>query len=686
MVKNNGVFYRNIVVYIVVLAMVIVILPIPGIANGLNYSKSQNNLMNVNFNARVNIVKKTFSPNYIVNFTETGLPANTPWKITFDNITKSSTNPSIIFSVPNGTYYYKEYFIYYNGTGYVPTSQQNGVANIYGNYSSYVFYELSTRAAQPKYVFNGSYSNYNISGKYNSYPFSGTDNLYINSVNLTTQSFNDYQIMNVYKAQYTNTTDTFSYTGAYMGLNVTTLNLLNNGSIPTPPGTSIVDNVSVTVPAGTFQTDEISYFNSTNTTSMYSTIWVDRYSGIYVKAQDQINGTINMTEYMELDKTNVPMSSKYSSKVYEINFIESGLSVGTNWSISLNGTMKSSTNTTITFVEPNGTYSYKVGNVSEYKSNILYGNVTVNGNNAYVHVTFTRSVYNVSFIESGLARGTNWSVTIGTKTISSTSSSIYFMLPPGNYTYTVSPIKGYVVTPSKGSISLNGNNAYTYSINFIAVQIAPQPVYAYNGSYAYYDISGSINETANYTVNNVNVTLYNFNVYASMSSQPYHENSTSTFADPGMFPAVNVSVLNSLNKGILPKEIGPFTMPSNATLLRNVSVTVPAGTFITDEIKTNNMTIYIQTYSGIVVKFIINSSYKETMVLARTNIPTGNSNHSSTTTTGTSVLPGMSNMVMILLLVAVIVVVALVAFMFTRKKKGKEAPANNPGPEVQTPK
>ncbi|MEM3862292.1 MAG: S53 family peptidase, partial [Thermoplasmatales archaeon] len=43
---------------------------------------------------------------YYVNFTETGLPANTLWSISFDGLTKSSSLQTISFVAPNGTYYY----------------------------------------------------------------------------------------------------------------------------------------------------------------------------------------------------------------------------------------------------------------------------------------------------------------------------------------------------------------------------------------------------------------------------------------------------------------------------------------------------------------------------------------------------------------------------------------------------
>jgi len=43
---------------------------------------------------------------YYVNFTEVGLPPGTAWNVTLNGVTESSSNSSIIFTVPNGEYYY----------------------------------------------------------------------------------------------------------------------------------------------------------------------------------------------------------------------------------------------------------------------------------------------------------------------------------------------------------------------------------------------------------------------------------------------------------------------------------------------------------------------------------------------------------------------------------------------------
>jgi len=78
-----------------------------------------------------------------------------------------------------------------------------------------------------------------------------------------------------------------------------------------------------------------------------------------------------------------------SSSKYTVTFTESGLPSKTSWSVTLNGNLESSTGTSISFTEPNGTYSYSVGSVSGYTSSPSSGKVTVKGVPIGVPITFT---------------------------------------------------------------------------------------------------------------------------------------------------------------------------------------------------------------------------------------------------------------------------------------------------------
>jgi len=54
--------------------------------------------------------------------------------------------------------------------------------------------------------------------------------------------------------------------------------------------------------------------------------------------------------------------------LYTITFEESGLPSGTSWSVTLNNVTETSTNSTITFHEPYGIYSYSISLPSGYKT------------------------------------------------------------------------------------------------------------------------------------------------------------------------------------------------------------------------------------------------------------------------------------------------------------------------------
>jgi hypothetical protein len=144
---------------------------------------------------------------------------------------------------------------------------------------------------------------------------------------------------------------------------------------------------------------------------------------------------------------------------YTVTFSESGLPTGTSWSVDLNGTTHTSTTSTVTFTEPNGTYTYTVGSVSGYTSSPSGGSVIVKGANAAQAITFTAipaGSYSVTFTETGLPIGANWSVTLGGKTTSSTGSTITFIEKNGTYSYLVTGPTGYVAAPLSGSMTVSG--------------------------------------------------------------------------------------------------------------------------------------------------------------------------------------------------------------------------------------
>ena len=107
-------------------------------------------------------------------------------------------------------------------------------------------------------------------------------------------------------------------------------------------------------------------------------------------AYDPSNGYVYVAN-SNSSTVNVISTSPKVIKIYKVTFTELGLPSGASWSVTLTGrtfngqyinvTLSSTTNT-ITFNEPNGTYSYTIHLPSGYQSNSVKGQVNVSGNSA----------------------------------------------------------------------------------------------------------------------------------------------------------------------------------------------------------------------------------------------------------------------------------------------------------------
>ena len=163
---------------------------------------------------------------------------------------------------------------------------------------------------------------------------------------------------------------------------------------------------------------------------------------------------------------------------YSATFKEAGLPFGTSWSVTLNGATLSSTTSTITFNEANGTYAYSIADVAGWHQATLpyAGSVVVNGASvSEPTLVFTGVTYAVTFTETGLLSGTSWSVTLNGTTSSATTNTVAFTEANGTYPFTVGSVAGYRSSPSSGSVTEDGA-AVSESIAFTAIPPATYPV------------------------------------------------------------------------------------------------------------------------------------------------------------------------------------------------------------------
>lgn len=165
---------------------------------------------------------------------------------------------------------------------------------------------------------------------------------------------------------------------------------------------------------------------------------------------------------------------QYTFPAHLVEFSESGLAAGSGWSVTLNAVQQSAVAPSpITFAQPNGTYSYAVTPVPGYTTT-YHGQVDVQGNTT-IFVTFDLFTYTVTFRETGLPPGTNWSITVSGRIETSNSTTItFYSLANGSYEFSVGGVSGYTTNDSAVTIRLNGSPV-AVAINFAAGQPVESP-------------------------------------------------------------------------------------------------------------------------------------------------------------------------------------------------------------------
>jgi len=209
-------------------------------------------------------------------------------------------------------------------------------------------------------------------------------------------------------------------------------------------------------------------FTEPNGTYAYNVWPVSGYSAVPASGGAVVSGS---NVYLAVAFTAVAPSNG----TYSLVFTESGLPYGMNWTVSLGETQMSSFTSTITFSEPNGTYAFKVEPVSGYSAIPASGEAAISGSDYYVAIGFESTgsnseTYTVTFSETGLPSGTNWSVTEGSSTIWSLTPDVVFNEPNGSYFYSVGTVSGYRSTPLTGDVTVAGQEQ---AVNLVFTAVAP---------------------------------------------------------------------------------------------------------------------------------------------------------------------------------------------------------------------
>ncbi len=123
---------------------------------------------------------------------------------------------------------------------------------------------------------------------------------------------------------------------------------------------------------------------------------------------------------------------------FSVNFTESGLPSGQTWRAILGGTTRQSNSNEISFLVPEGSYSYLVPSVGAYLPSNACGTLSVFGDTS-VTIEFTTYSTSVTFTSSGLPANHTWYVSLGCSlSIVTSGNSITFQrVVNGSYAYVV---------------------------------------------------------------------------------------------------------------------------------------------------------------------------------------------------------------------------------------------------------
>lgn len=144
-----------------------------------------------------------------------------------------------------------------------------------------------------------------------------------------------------------------------------------------------------------------------------------------------------------------------------VDFQESGLPSGLTWAVTLGDQTSTGSAYVLGFVVANGSWSYAVDPPEGYSVAPIFGTLTVDGSSILQRVIFdplTPGTYLITFTETGLPAGTNWSVILQGENHSSEGSILQFIDPNGTYSFRVGGVPGFSAVPAGGPVTVGGSD------------------------------------------------------------------------------------------------------------------------------------------------------------------------------------------------------------------------------------
>ena len=384
--------------------------------------------------------------NYTVTFTETGLDPGTSWTVTLGNEVKTSNTTQIVFTVHYGSYQF--------AVGQVVdyhASQYSGIVDVLGadtsvtiNWNLEVYsitfsetgFDLITKFSWSISINNGE----PISSRSSSFTVNEPNGTY----NFLILQMTDYSISP------SNGTIIIDGSGASVHVTFTRVYAVIFSESGLGPGiywsAFIGDNV----------TNE-----SISKTTQESTITFYLPDGKYFFHLGPISGYYpdKPLGIVLVDRASPePVIIVFTQVFYTISFVQHGYPYGLEWIPTLNGVWYPSTTYYMNLSVPNGTYAFGVLPREHFSITPTSGNVTVDGNNVTINVTFVEVIFKVTFVEEGLPDGTNWSISMNGQTNLTSNKTVTFEDFNGTYFYSLGLVQGYYPMSENGTVRIDGSD------------------------------------------------------------------------------------------------------------------------------------------------------------------------------------------------------------------------------------
>jgi YVTN family beta-propeller protein len=394
----------------------------------------------------VSVIEQT----YPVTFVERGLGGGTSWSVILNGTAASSTSSNVTFTEYDGNYSYSVG----NVSGYAvnPTSGTVSV-NASSRIVSIAFSKLGIlegTITPPSN--NGSSAVVLVNGK--SVPVDRSGG-FLETVPAIPSPYN----VTAELIGYRSSTDTVVVTPG----NVSWTNFTLTPALTAPPYAVILTETGL--PSGTSWSVTLDgNRNATRSTSIEFNV----SNGSYSYSLGAVPGwrTSIYTGSIQVNGTEVVRSFYWWQTTYLGVMNESGLPAFTWWWINISGGNPISTaNRSTSFTEPNGTYTYTASAVNKNFS-APGGTFSINGSRIFEAVHFSQRNYSVTFTESGLPSGINWSVllmgpnrtTVTERSRIGTADVAAFDIVNGSYTFEIVPVAGYNAAPSAGTLLVDGQS------------------------------------------------------------------------------------------------------------------------------------------------------------------------------------------------------------------------------------